>query len=74
MTTKSPARRRPSFIKLLLTCALIGVVMGAAGGLADGLGLTVPLIVSSAAVLILGVLILWLSARWWWSSGPRARA
>ena len=65
MTTKSPARRRPSFIKLLLTCALIGVVMGAAGGLADGLGLTVPLIVSSAAVLILGVLILWLSARWW---------
>lgn len=65
MTTQSPARRRPSFIKLLLTCAAIGVVMGAAGGLADGLGLTVPLIVSSAAILALGVVILWLSARWW---------
>lgn len=65
MPTQSPARRRPSFIKLLLTCAVIGAVMGAAGGLADGLGLTVPLVVSSAAVLVLGVLILWLSARWW---------
>ncbi|MDP2258635.1 MAG: hypothetical protein Q8J89_02825 [Caulobacter sp.] len=65
MPTQSPARRGPSLIKLLLTCALIGAVMGAAGGLADGLGLTVPLVVSSVAVLALGVLILWLSARWW---------
>lgn len=65
MTTQAPARRRQSFIRLLLVCMVIGAVVGAVGGLAEGLGLAVPPLVTGGVVLAIGALILWLSARWW---------
>ncbi len=65
MTTQSRPRRPQSFIQLLFVCMLIGAVIGAASGLAEGLGLAVPPVATGVGVLAIGVLILWLSARWW---------
>ncbi len=65
MTNPAPAHRPPSFVKLMLTCVGLGLVVGAAGGLADGLGIAVSPLAFGGAVLALGVATLWLSARWW---------
>ncbi len=65
MTAPSRPRRPQSFLSLLLVCMLIGMIVGAFGGLAEGLGFSAPPIVTGVVVLAIGVIILWLSARWW---------
>ncbi len=65
MTAPSRPRRPQSLVKLLLVCMLIGMIVGAFGGLAEGLGLAVPPVVTGVVVLAIGAVILWLSARWW---------
>lgn len=65
MTTQARPRKPQSFVKLLALCAGLGLIVGGAGGLADGLGLEVPPVAVAVTVLALGVATLWLSARWW---------
>jgi len=65
VSTPARPRRPQSFIKLLLLCMLVGLVVGAGSGLVEGLGVAVSPAVTGLIALVAGLVILWLSARWW---------
>jgi hypothetical protein len=64
-STPSTRRRRADFGRVMLICAGLGAIAGAAAALLGALGLVAEPLAYGLAVLTAGVAALWFSYRWW---------